>query len=106
MDYDPYQVAESLARTARDLVSDNSSLTSTEVSATLLSASRIIEELADTANHYRMRSRVVVIANGEEVELDEGLVDGLISESIKNVVTQAIEMYVTASAVVPNLGGN
>lgn len=106
MDYDPYQVSESLSRTARDLVSDNSSLTSTEVSAIMLSASRIIEELADSANHYRMKSRVVVIANGEEIELDEAVVDSLISESIKNMVTAAIDMYVTAARVVPGIVGN
>lgn len=106
MDYDPYQVSEKLSRMSLDLVSDNSSITSTEVSATLLSASRIIEELADIANHYRMRSRVVVIANGEEIELDEAVVDSLISESIKNMVTEAIDMYVTAAKVVPGIGGN
>ncbi len=106
MDYDPYQVSEKLSRMSLDLVSDNSSITSTEVSATLLSASRIIEELADIANHYRMRSRVVVIANGEEIDLDEKVVDSLISESIKNMVTNAIDMYVTAAKVVPGLVGN
>ena len=106
MDYDPYQVSEKLSRMSLDLVSDNSSVTSTEVSATLLSVSRIIEELADIANHYRMRSRIVVIANGEEIELDEAVVDSLISESIKTMVTEAIEMYVTASKVVLTTGSN
>lgn len=106
MEYDPYQVAQTLSRMSLDLVSDNSSITSTEVSAAILSASRIIEELADTANHYRMKSRVVVIANGEEIEIDESVVDSFISESVKNMVTEAIEMYITASKVAPSLGGN
>lgn len=106
MDYDPYQVAQSLSRMSLDLVSDNSSITSTEVSAAILSASRIIEDLADTANHYRMKNRVVIISNGEEIELDEAVVDSFISEAVKGMITEAIEMYVTASKVVPNLGGN
>lgn len=105
MDYDPYQVAETLSRMSLDLVSDNSSITSTEVSATLLSASRIIEELADTANHYRMRGRVMIVANGEEIELDEATVDMLLSESVKTMVTEAIEMYITAARVLPTMGG-
>lgn len=100
MEFDPYQVAESLSRMSLDLVSDNSSLTSTEVSAALLSASRAIEDLADTANHYRTKSRVVVVANGEEIELEESIVDSLLLEAVQSVVTEALEMYLTASKVV------
>jgi hypothetical protein len=106
MDYDPYQIADSLARMSVDIGSDSVSLTTTEISAALLQAGRVIEELADNYNHYRMRSRVVVIVNGEEVELEETVVDSLISEAVKEMVTEAIEMYVTASKVVPGLGGN
>lgn len=106
LQYDPYDFADALNRMSVDLASDTRGVTNIEVSAALLQASQMIEELTDTLNHYRTRNRVVVIANGEEIELDEGLVDSIISDSIKNVVTQAIEMYVAASAVVPNLGGN
>jgi hypothetical protein len=101
MDYDPYQIADSLARMSVDLGSDSSSLTSTDVSAALLHASRIIEDIADTANHYRMRNRVVVIANGEEIEIDDDIAGSLISEAVQSIVTEALEMYVTAAKVVP-----
>jgi hypothetical protein len=106
MDYDPYQISHSLARMSVDIGSDSVSLTTTEISAALLQASRVVEELADSYNHYRMRSQVVVIANGEEIELEEAIVDSLISEAVKEMVTKAIEMYVTAAKVVPGLGGN
>ncbi len=106
MDYDPYQSSANLARMSLDIGSDMVSLTTTDISAALLHASRVIEELADEYNHWRMRNRVVIIANGEEIELESDLVDSLIGDSISRMVTEAIQMYVTASKVVPELGGN
>lgn len=100
LQYDPYEFAEALNRMAIDLASDSRGVTNIEVSAALVQASQMIEELVDTSNHYRMRSRVVVIANGEEIELDDEVVEPLLSEAIKNVVTEAIEMYVSASKVI------
>jgi NAD(P)H-hydrate repair Nnr-like enzyme with NAD(P)H-hydrate epimerase domain len=106
MDYDPYQASANLARMSVDIGSDMVSLTTTDISAALLQASRIIEDLADEYNHWRTRNRVMIIANGEEIELESGLVDALIGESISRMVTEAIEMYVTASKVLPELKSN
>ena len=101
MDYDPYQIADSLARMSVDIGSGMVPVVVTDVSAALLQASRIIEDIADTANHYRMRNRVVVIANGEEIEIDDDIAGSLISEAVQSIVTEALEMYVTAAKVVP-----
>lgn len=99
LQYDPYEFADALNRMAVDLASDSRGVTNIEVSAALVQASQMIEELVDTSNHYRMRSRVVVIANGEEIELEDDVVEPLLSEAIRKVITEAIEMYVTASKV-------
>lgn len=106
LQYDPYEFADALSRMAIDLASDARGITNIEVSAALVQASQMIEELADTMNHYRMRSRVVVVANGEEIELDDDIIEPLLSEAVRRVITEAVEMYVAASKVVPNLAGN
>ena len=100
LQYDPYQLSEALSRMVVDLAtSDTSGITSIEVSAALMQASQMIEELADMVSHYRTRNRVVVVANGEEIEREEDLVEPLLGEAIKHIVIEAIEMYLTASRV-------
>lgn len=100
LQYDPYEFAEALSRMSVDLVSETRDLTTIEVSAALIQASQMIEELIDTVNHYRTRSQVVVVANGEEIELEDELVEPLIGEAVRNIITEAIEMYLTASKVI------
>lgn len=100
LQYDPYEFADALSRMAIDLASDTRGVTNIEVSAALVQASQMVEELADNLNHYRTRNRVVVIANGEEIELEDELVEPLLAESVKGLVTEAIEMYLTASRVI------
>lgn len=100
LQYEPYEFAEALNRLAIDLASDTRGVTNVEVSAALIQASQMIEELVDNLNHYRTRSRVVVIANGEEIELEDDLVEPLLAEAVKGLVTDAIEMYLTASRVI------
>lgn len=106
MEYDPYVLADVLISMSQDLAANTSSLTSHEISQAVHNAGRVIEDLADKANHYRMRNRIVIVSNGEEIELEEALADDLISEAVKTIITDAIGMYLTASKVVPGLGGN
>lgn len=100
LQYDPYEFAEALNRMAVDLASDARGVTNVEVSAALIQSSQMIEELIDTVNHYRTRNRIMVIANGEEIELEEAVVEPLIGEAIRTVVSEAINMYISATRVI------
>lgn len=100
LQYDPYEFAEALNRMSVDLASETRGVTNVEVSVALVQASRMIEELIDTLNHYRTQNRIAIVANGEEIVLEESLVEPLLGEAIRDIVTKSLEMYLTAAPVI------
>lgn len=103
MNTDYYEFANHLKRLAEDLHSNAVGVTISDVIATLSDTSRMITHLADEVNHYRLRSSMVVVINGEEVELPEDLVDYFYKEVATSWVTNALRSFLYAyNSQVPN----
>jgi len=100
MNTDYYGFARRIKNLAEDLQSNTVGVSIVDITATLAEASTIITHLADEANHYRLRSSIIVIINGEEVELPEDVVDAFYREAANSWVTDAFRTYI--NQVVPD----
>lgn len=103
MNTDYYGFASHIKNLAEDLQSNTVGVSIADVTATLVEASTMITHLADEANHYRLRSSMVVVINGEEIELPEDVVDYFYKEVASSWISNALRSYLYAYASqVPN----
>lgn len=87
---DPYHIAEQLIKMAIDLGADTLGMTITDVSKSLLEAAHVITHLADEANHYRLKTQVVINVNGTDLLVDQVVVDKLFASTIQSLITNAL----------------
>jgi hypothetical protein len=100
MDIDAYGYADQLKSLAIELGEDTSGSTLMDVRKVLYDASEAIIILADQLNHYETKNRISVIVDGQEVALDQEMVDHIHSETVCTWIENALTMYMNASKVI------
>ena len=100
MEIDAYGYADQLKSLATELGEDTSGATLIDVRKALYSASEAITMLADQLNHYETKNRISVIVDGQEVALDQEMVDRIHSETVRTWIEDALTMYMNASKVI------
>lgn len=99
MSTDYYEYANHLKNMADDLQDNAVGATISEIITTLRQASQVVTCLADDANHYRLRSSLVVVINGEEVELPEDIVEHFYKEVATTWVTNALRNFLSPATI-------
>jgi hypothetical protein len=100
MEIDAYGYADQLKSLAIELGEDTSGSTLMDVRKALYDASEAITILADQLTHYETKNRIAVVVDGQEVALDQKLVDRIHNETVRTLIEEALTMYMNASKVI------
>lgn len=95
LETDPYAFARLLRDLSIDISNGTSELTASELSSIVNSASELLTKVADESNHYRMRSSIVLVVNGEEVELPDEVVEQFYKDAAQAWVVNAFHDFLS-----------
>jgi hypothetical protein len=91
-EFNPHITASRLIDTAKDIVSDMSSLTTSELAELLLEAAEVIYQ--QSTQHYNLLPEIIITVNGESFPINPVLSEHIVNKAAADWVVSVVRDYV------------